>query len=222
MPSPSAKLRELAILVRDDADALREVLRDDAGPLGAALDVPAHELRALAERGDDDTGRSVRLILDHVRRQTTARQAAERERRAMIAAHQLAITARWLDVGVELDPRLLLGDLLADGGRAWIGLLVDGVDVVVSRARLRRAAAALRPFTDLRAFIDTQALGLRWRGGRGGLNFRSQAAQVSDESLVLRAVLERPRVQPVEVLHRPRSVRQSTTWLADVIAEFAG
>jgi hypothetical protein len=50
----------------------------------------------------------------------------------MTAGHELALTACWLDVGVELDPRLLLGDLLADGGRPWIGLLVDGVDVVVS------------------------------------------------------------------------------------------
>lgn len=222
MRSPSARLRELAQLARDDADALREILRDDAGPLGAALGVPEHELRALAERGDDDARLGVRRILDHLRRQSIERQAAEREQRAVTAAQELALTARWFDVGVELDPRLMLGDLLADGSKPWIALMVDGADVVVSRARLRRAASALRPFQDLHAFVDPQALRLRWRGGRGGLNFRSQAAHVHDESLLLRVVIERPKMQPGEALYRPTPVRASSKWLTDAFAEFVG
>lgn len=222
MPSPRTKLRELTLLARDDGHALRDALRGDAADLGEALGVSEQDLRALAEREDVDAGRSVLRILDHVRRQTVERQAAERERRALKAAHQLALTARWLDVGAELEPRVLLGDLLADGAKPWVTLAVDGCDVVVSRARLRQVASALRPFRDLRAFVDTQALRLRWRQGLGGLNFRSQAAQVRDESSVLRVVLERPRARTVEALDRPRPGRSTNTWLVDVVAEIVG
>lgn len=221
MPGPRAKLRDLALLARDDADALRDALRADAGCLGVALGVPEQELRALAEDEQGGT-RGVLRILDHVRRQAIDRQALEREQRALTAAHQLVVTAHWLDVGVELDPRVLLGDLLADRGKPWIGLLVDGAHVIVSRARLRRAALALRPFADQSAFVDTQALRLRWRGGLGGLNFSSQAGHVRGESQVLRVVLERPKAQPVESLHRPRPLCPSNTWLADVVSELVG
>jgi hypothetical protein len=219
MPSARTKLRELAILARDDADALRDTLREDAEFLGAALGVSQHELRALAERDDANAGDRVRRLLDHARRHSTDQGSMARERRATSAARELGLTARWLDVGAEIDPRILLGDLLADGSKPWIGFMVDGADVIVSRATLRRAAIALKPLPEVRGFIDAQALRLRWRAGRGGLNLRAQASDIRDPALVLRVVLERPRAQPAPVVTPTRPSARPPPWLADVIAE---
>lgn len=222
MPSARTKLRELAILAREDADALRDTLREDAEFLGAALGVSHHELRALAESGDTNASDRVRHLLDHARRHLIDQGSSERERRAMAAARELGLSARWLDVGAELDPRILLGELLVDGSKTWIGFLVDGAEVVVSRATLRRASIALRPFAQVRGFIDGQALRLRWRAGRGGLNLRARGSDVTDQALVLRVVLERPRVQPVPTVSPRRSCAKPPSWLADVIAQLVG
>lgn len=217
MASTTARLRELA-LIADDADALRDALRDDAGCLGAALGVSDRELLELS--GHADVCDRVRRLLDQTRRRTAIAHSAERERRSVEAAGRLVTGARWLDAGVELDPRVLLGDLLADPLRPWLGLVVDGSDVVIARARLRRVALALRPFPDVRASADSRTLRLRWREGRGGLNLHTQAAHVHDDSLVLRVVLERPAVQRVIAVEaRPTAKR---TWLSDVLAEVAG
>lgn len=222
MASPRTKLRELALLARDDVDALRDTLREDAGSLGAVLGVSDTELVSLAERADGDVSKRVLAILDHVRRHAVAQNGTERERRAFAAARELALGARWLDAGAELDPRIVLGELLVDGSKPWVGFLVDGAEIIVSRARLRGAALAMRPFCDLRALVDEQALQLRWRRGLGGLNFRSQAAEVRDASLTVRVVIERPRVQPAPVVFRPRPRPTAPCWLTDALAELIG
>jgi hypothetical protein len=217
MASATTRLRELA-LVADDAEALRDALREDAGCLGAALGVSAVQLEELAQR-DDVVERTRRLVV-RARHHEALRRAHCQSNRALVAADRLVAGARWLDSGVELEQQVLLGDLLADTARPWLGLLFEGSDVVVSRPRLRRAALALRPFGDVRALADSQALRLRWRGGRGGLNFTSQAAHVHDHGLVLRVVLDRPVSQPVERCRPRQPERQS--WLTDVLADVIG
>lgn len=217
MASATTRLRELA-LVADDAEALRDALRDGAGCLGAALGVSAVQLEELVRR-DDVVDRFRRLVVRARHREAALRDDG-RSRRALAAAERLVAGARWSDGGVELSPQVLLGDLLADSAKPWLSLEVDGSDVVVSRSRLRRAALALRPFGDVRALADSQALRLRWRGGRGGLNFTSQAAHVHDHGLVLRVVLDRPVSQPVERCRPRQPERQS--WLTDVLADVIG
>ena len=217
MPSATTRLRELA-WIADDADALRDALREDAGCLGAVLGLSADQLEKLATR--DDIVDRFRHLVAGARHRDAALRHHGRSQRALAAAERLVAGARWLDSGVELEPHVLLGDLLADATRPWLSLVVDGRDVVVSRSRLRRAAVALRPFGDVRALADSQALRLRWRGGRGGLNFTSQGAHVHDDSLLLRVVLDRPVPQPVERCQP--CVRERQSWLTDVLAEVVG
>lgn len=217
MSSATTRLRELA-LIADDADALRDVLREHAERLGGALGVSADQLEELARR-DDISDRFRHLVVRARQREAVLREDGRRER-ALGAAAQLVSGARWLDAGVELEPHVLLGELLADAAKPWLGLMVDGGDVVLCRARLRRAALALRPFRDVCAFADSRALRLRWRGGRGGLNLTSQAQHVHDDSLVLRVVLERPVTQPVTRAQRRPPERQG--WVGDVLAEVVG
>ncbi len=217
MASATTRLRELA-RIADDAEALRDALRDDAGCLGTALGVSADRIEELASR-DDFAGRFRQLVAGARRRQAALRDEG-RSQRALAAAERLVAGARWLDAGVQLEPHVLLGDLLADAAKPWLSLVVDGSDVVISRARLRRAAVALRPFGDVRALADSLALRLRWRGGRGGLNFNSQPHHVRDDSLLLRVVMDRPVIQPVERVLRPMAGRKG--WFADVLAEVVG
>jgi len=217
MPSAMNRLRDVALLT-GDADALRDALRKDDGGLGAALGVSVDQLRELSSRRDV-SDRLRDLVLRARHREAALRDDGRRER-ALVAAERLVAGVRWLDAGVELEPRVLLGDLLADTAKPWLSLVVDGSDVVVSRARLRRAALALRPFGDTRALVDSQALRLRWRGGLGGLNFNSQVQHVRDDSLVLRVVLSRPAAQPAKCARPRRADRRG--WLTDVLTEVVG
>ncbi|MFO0564308.1 MAG: hypothetical protein U0263_01525 [Polyangiaceae bacterium] len=217
MPSATTRLRELA-RIADDAEALRDALREDAGCLGEALGVSAEQIDELAQR--DDVVAHFRRLAVRARHQEALLRADVQARRALAAADRLVAGARWLDSGVELEPRVLLGDVLADTARPWLALRVDGSDVVISRARLRRAALALRAFQDVRALADSQALRLRWRGGRGGLNFSSQGGHVHDGTLVLRVVLDRPVTRPAQRA-RP-SVPAHQSWLNDVFADVIG
>lgn len=217
MSNATTRLRELA-LIANDADALQDALREHAGCLGAALDVSADQFRELASR--DDIIDQFRQLVARARQREAVLRDDGRRARAGAASERLVSGARWLDAGVELEPHVLLGELLADAAKPWLNLMVDGSDVVISRARLRRAALALRPFSDVRAFADSQALRLRWRCGRGGLNLTSQAQQVHDDSLVLRVVLDRPVAQPVKRAQRRPPERQS--WFGHVLAEVVG
>lgn len=217
MPSATTRLRGLP-WIADDADALRDALREDAGCLGAVLGLSADQLEKLATR--DDIVDRFRHLVAGARHRDAALRHHGRSQRALAAADRLVAGARWLDSGVELEPHALLGDLLADATRPWLSLVVDGRDVVVSRSRLRRAAVALRPFGDVRALADRLALRLRWRAGRGGLSFNSQAHHVHDDSLLLRVVIDRPVMQPVDRVLPPVAGRKG--WFADVLAEVVG
>ncbi len=222
MGLPAAKQRELSLLVRDDVEALRSVLLEEAGSLGAVLGVPSQQLEALAAAGVGEVRRGVTELLETSRRCRTRALMAHGAGAASRAAERLALTARWSHSGVELDPATVLRPLLSDRTRPWVAFQVDGEAVVVRRATLKRAAAALRPFGDVRVLVTADALRLRWRRGVGGLDLRSQAGHAQDESLVLRVVLERPAAQPVQALPRPQASRSTRSWLGEVIAELTG
>jgi hypothetical protein len=131
-------------------------------------------------------------------------------------------TARQGEHGVDLDAALLLGPVLADRAK-YISFHVGGAEVPVEQARLLRARKALRPFRDIAASIDPEALRLRWRQGRGGLFLRPQSVSPADRDRVLHVVVERPA--PPAPMALPAALEPTTVarprpgaWIRDVLA----
>jgi len=158
-------LAEVTNLVEPAARA--ELLEE----LGQRLALPEEKLEELAALDARELeGQVIRLTY---RQGLDARKARAREaeQRAAHAAVELSRTAMWQGDAVHVEPRLLLGHLLAHPGSKHIGFeLGHGEPTFLEKARLRPARRALAPFHDLCAWIDKAGLHLRWHGGRGGLD----------------------------------------------------
>jgi hypothetical protein len=167
-PQPSREARELFTLYRR------------AGPgeynIGAFLrDRP--ELAARLgdldlERDDSDLALQLAPLIGRYKKRVVSSRASDRAERAERAVRDLAASARHRCEQVELDPAILLGDLLADPAKKFVGFELCGVRVIVARHVLLRARIALRGFPDVAVTVDEKGLYLTWRGGRGGLNLR--------------------------------------------------
>ena len=126
------------------------------------------------DRDDANLALQIAPAIGRYKRRLALDQAGERGARAEKAARALVASARRRLDRVELDPAILLGDLLVDAEKKHIGFELPGVRVVMARQLLLRSRAALRPFPDVAACIDQTGLHLTWRTGRGGLNLRPQ------------------------------------------------
>ena len=120
----------------------------------------------------------------------------------------------------------LLAELPLDRSVTHIIFDVAGKEVRVRRALLSRARQALKRFSDLRAWIDSDQLCLRWHEGRGGLNLRSAVREKLDESRVLRVNLtpvtavEQPQPIPPPARRPQPSTPPSTThWLSETLSD---
>lgn len=227
MPLP---LRELEPLVRiRDTDSLRALLAT-ATALGGEFGVDASDLERIASLDDAPlVARLDRLVRWH-REQTSAHRDARLRAESAGAVVQLVETARFRDHGVQLDPALLLGPVLAEHV-PYLVFHVDSVDVAVERSRLLQVRRALRPFPDVTACIGPDALRLGWHGGRGGLVFLPQLVSPSDRDRVSHVVLQRPAPAVVTAVTELPALpicgpsndtvrvpaRRPGAWLADVI-----
>ena len=164
------------------------------------------------ERDDAALGLELAPVIGRLRHRAASIHAAERAERADAAARRLSASAVHRDGRVEFDADVLLGDLLADGGRKYIGVELDGARVLILRSTLAKARACLRIHIDLAGFADEVGLHLVWRGGRGGLNLRPQ--QQERGAAVLLVDLRRPRLY----VARERT-RQAPTILGDILGE---
>ena len=155
------------------------------------------ELGVSLDENSDDAARGLDLapVIGRLRHRAASVQAAERAERAEAAARRLSASAVHRDGRVELDADVLLGDLLADSGKKYLGVELDGARVLVLRSTLAKARACLRIHLDLAGFADEAGLHLAWRGGRGRLNLRPQ--QLERGAGVLLVDLRRPRFQVV-------------------------
>lgn len=145
----------------------------------------------------DDAGLSLELapVIGHLRRRGASVQAAERAQRAEAAARRLSATSVHREGRVEFDADVVLRDLLADSGKKYIGLQLDGARVLILRSTLTRARACLRIHLDVAGYADAAGLHLVWRAGRGGLNLRPQVEERG--AGVLLVDLRRPRLHVV-------------------------
>jgi hypothetical protein len=87
---------------------------------------------------------------------------------------------------IVLDVDLLLGPVLSGDQTMLCWFTYEGepkgMNVRGIRGQLRRLA---RTHLDLAACVSSYGLHLRWRGGRGGLNFRAKVPGKTDRVLQL-------------------------------------
>jgi hypothetical protein len=199
MASRRSTLATLAALVRAARPGdynIGHLLHERGDELAVLLGVPAASLRAAEHLPDDELAPHVEVLLGRLdgERRSVRRVSAEETSRA--AAAQLARTATWRDDVVLLDVDVLLGALLADAKPKYIAFdAADVFDVAVLRVRLADARRVLlgESFVGLCATVDAAGLHLRWKDGRGGLDFRATYVTPLERDRVLRVVLERPR-----------------------------
>lgn len=137
------------------------------------------------DRDDADLALQLAPAIGKYKRRLALDHAAERGARAEKAARALAASARHRLERVELDPAILLGDLLGDAAKKYVGFELTGVRVVMLRQLLLRVRASLRAFSDVAACIDENGLHLTWRRGRGGLNLRPQLEELGAAILLV-------------------------------------
>jgi hypothetical protein len=122
-------------------------------------------------------------------KRTKAERLREREQRARRAVSDLESSAVLRDGGLvaELNPAVLLGTALTAAPAKQISIEGSAGDpLVFERRRLREARKALlRPFEDLRVWVDVDGLHFRWRAGYGGLNIPA-LSKASDDRFTVR------------------------------------
>lgn len=195
-------LRLYALASRDE--------RNLAHFLGEHPELVAHLAVPLdLEQDDVEIALQLASTVGHYKRRTAALADDEHAERAAAAVRQLVATTRNRGEWLEVDPELLLGDLLVDKKVKYVSFELAEARVPVLRTALARARSPLRNFIDTAASIDTQGVHLRWRGGRGGLNFHPQ---VEERGAHVLHVDLRPRPSVRRRLPRP-------LLLADVLAD---
>lgn len=189
-PRPSNTTRELLTLYAragHDEHNIGAFFRDHPD-LAAGLGV--HDL----ERDDADLALQLAPTIGKYKRRLALEQAGERVAQAQRAARELASSARHRLDGVELEPALLFGELLADSSKKYIAFELTGRRVSSPRHLLLRTRVALRPFLDVTAHIDERGLHLAWRHGRGGLNLRPHPEERGAAVLVVDLRAPAPRI----------------------------
>lgn len=191
-------LRELALLTRTPepgANNLGEFVADNATELAQELGVDARWLEGARLTDDEAVVSRIRQLLARTRDQHVRQDLERRRRRSLEAAERLGATAVWTpDLGPQLDVEVLLGELLADRTMRWIAFTTDHAEATIIPRHLLAATAPLRRIhIDLACWVDPRGLHFRWRGGRGGYNWRSHQVHPSLADRVLTVPLA-PRV----------------------------
>lgn len=138
------------------------------------------------------------------------RKAQEDAEVARRAASALGGTVRWTEQGAVLDTDLLLGDVLADRAKRYIELKGTDLTTTIERGTLVQTGLVRRLFIDVIAYFGADGLHVRWRGGRGGYNWRPRVVVPAD----------RPHVLTVELRLPVRAaVPRPGAWLGDLLLE---
>jgi len=212
-PSRRDPLRELQQLLRvpeDGAANIGAFLCEHAEALAPELGSSAEDLRASADMPDEVVAPRVRVRLARRREMDQERKAAEDAEVAMRAATTLGRTVRWTEQGAVLDADLMLGDVLADRERKYIAFKGEDFAVAIERDTLARAAMVRRIYIDVAACVDAEGLHVRWRGGRGGYNWKPRFVVPADRGRLLTVELQ----PPVRA-----AVRRPGAWLQEVLGE---
>lgn len=211
-------LRELALLVRapePGSSNLGEYLSDHSGELAQELSIDVRWLEAVRATDDEEVVSRIRQLLARARDRRGQLDLERRRQRSLEAAERLGATAVWTpDLGAQLDVELLLGELIADRTKKWVAFATDqAVATIIPRHVIAATAPLRRIHLDLACCVDPQGLHFRWRGGRGGYNWRSHLVHPSLADQVLVVPLA-PRV----VVRVPER-RRGGAWLGHILQE---
>ena len=207
------ELKELALLIRcpeRDSTNLSDYLASNAEALAPFFNATPANLRSTAALRDEDVAPGLRHRLEWISRAVEDKRRARAAERAARAAATLGATARWTEYGAVLDVELLLRDVLADRTKKYIAFKGAGVDVPASRNTLVQVAR-LRRLHDLVAFVDGEGLHFRWKGGRGGYNWRPQVVHPADADRVLTV--------PLRPVHPASVPTRRGEWLGELLRE---
>ena len=186
---------DLGSYVSAHADILSPLLRTSPG-----------DLRASANVADEIIAAKILRRLSRVRGEARVERDGRLAQVSLRAAAALGSQARWAGGVAVLEVGLLLGDLLADKKTKYVVFEGENVSVTVARQTLADVRSQRRSLGGLTAFVDGAGLHFRWRGGRGGFNWRNLAVPSAASALHIPL---RPR--PAEH-HRG-------AWLGDVLRE---
>jgi len=170
MPS-SGELAHLAKHPEPDSTNLSSYLVEHFDVLRGYVPSTLSKLDLVGMR-DGDLAPLVIRKLEHRRTIESEQRAELAKRRAQAAADRLSASPRRGGC-VLVDPPLLFRDLLADSSASFIRVQMDEADHFFRRSRLWRVAREVFEKDDLRVWLDAHGLHLRWNGGKGGLNLRS-------------------------------------------------
>jgi len=212
MSNAPRELRELFALVRTSepgSNNIGEYLAANAEELAPFLHATPANLRSASALRDEDVAPKLRHHLEGISRGAEEERRARLGDRAARGAATLGATARWTEQGAVLEVDLLLRDVLADRTKKYIVFKGVGVDLAIRRNTLVQVAALRRLHIDLVAFVNTEGLHFRWKGGRGGYNWRPQVVPSADADRILTVSL-RP-AHPASVPARRGA------WIGDVL-----
>jgi hypothetical protein len=215
MATAPRELTELVTLLRvcePDSTNLGEYVSAHADVLAGLLRSSVGELRGAEKLRDDEVAPRLRRRLEalgHESRDERLARLSEVARRGAVA---LGATARWTDYGAILDIEVLLRDVLADPTRKFIGFQEPGgFDVAIGHKTLKRVASLRRLHVDLVAYVHACGLSFRWKGGRGGFDWRPQVVEEVEALRVL--------VVPLRRRHQATARVRRGAWLGDVLRE---
>lgn len=145
---------------------------------------------------DEDPWESEQRVKAEQRKAKREQSTKSKTKRAALAAQKLEKAGAGL-----LDVHLLLDELTVDARIQWLSfLLTDGENgryFNFERMQLRRIGIERRRngrMKDLRAWIDTEGIHLRW-GDRGGLDLRGQGGRVTDTRALRMTFLTKQTVE---------------------------
>jgi hypothetical protein len=177
--SPEHDSHNIGVYLAAHAEALAPVLRSSPESLRAAG-------KLTDERVVPQLRKRVASVLGH-HQLDRATRISERSSRA---ACLLGRTVRWTEIGAVLDVDVLLRDVIADRQKKYVAFRwEEQAAVAVRRETLAAVAPLRRNVLDLVAFVNEDGVHFRWKGGRGGYNWRPQVVPPAEKSRVLDVTL---------------------------------
>jgi hypothetical protein len=214
-------VRELALLVRapePGTSNLGEFVANHADELAQALDADPHKLALARALDDGEFLPHITRLLEQARRRRGRDDLNRRRERSIAAAIRLGRSARWTELGAELDVDLLLGEVLADQIRKWVTFEGEGLTVTIPRHLIAATRLVARQHLDVGAYIDEHGLHFRWRAGRGRYNWRPHVPRPGLEAHVLTVPLA-PKVIAVVVPENRVSGRRRVAIAPEILPD---
>lgn len=210
------RLLERAVAVaEDDGSDIGNILIEHRALVASIFGTDEAAVLRAASMSDGELAPLVSRRIAPIKTSSKAERSKAASRRADEGAAQLARVATARGETVALDARLLLGPVIADPMAKYITFFLRGeATITVQRVALVGAARVLGRRDDLATWVDTVGLHLRWRGGRGGLNWLPQVLPASERSRAL--VIDLTQAPQAMQPHRSRP---PSRWSWDVFED---